>query len=113
MSDRERWIVYPLLFLALGTALRDKITQSIEVDVIRCKQILVDDVRSKQILVGDDERQPKIVLGSNDAGGLVTVVDAAGELTLALGHIEGLSGLLAGAEGKLIQWVPAFGRPAN
>ena len=24
MSDRERWIVYPLLFLAIGMSLRDK-----------------------------------------------------------------------------------------
>ena len=28
MSTRERWIVYPLLFLALGTALRDKFWDS-------------------------------------------------------------------------------------
>ena len=25
MSERERWIVYPLLFFALGAALRDKL----------------------------------------------------------------------------------------
>ena len=25
MTERERWIVYPLLFLALGAALRDKL----------------------------------------------------------------------------------------
>ena len=26
MTERERWIVYPLLFLALGAALRDKLS---------------------------------------------------------------------------------------
>ncbi len=102
MSDRERWIIYPLLFLALGTALRDKLTQSIEVDRILCKQLVVV----------DGQRTPKIVLDSNDAGGLVRVIDAPGELTLALGHIDRVSGLLAGVDGKLIQWVPPFVRPA-
>jgi hypothetical protein len=28
MTDRERWIVYPLIFLTLGIALRDKITRT-------------------------------------------------------------------------------------
>src|SRR5690349_262869 len=28
MSDRDRWIVYPLLFLALGISLHDKIVPS-------------------------------------------------------------------------------------
>ena len=27
MTERERWIVYPLLFLALGAALRDKLSE--------------------------------------------------------------------------------------
>ena len=30
MSERERWVVYPLLFLALGVALRDKINRFFE-----------------------------------------------------------------------------------
>jgi len=31
MSTRERWIVYPLLFLALGAALRDKLIGKVEI----------------------------------------------------------------------------------
>ena len=100
MSDRERWIIYPLLFLALGAALRDKLTQAVEVDRIKCKQFVVV----------DRQGIPKIVLDTNDTGGLVRVIDNPGKLTLALGHIDRFSGLLAGVEGKLIQWLPPFVR---
>jgi hypothetical protein len=48
MSTRERWIVYPLLFLTLGIALRDKVvppvhrivfSQEIRAGNIRCSGI--------------------------------------------------------------------------
>lgn len=43
MSDRERWIVYPLIFLALGVALRDKITRTIDhVELIDGEAVQVD-----------------------------------------------------------------------
>ncbi len=41
MSTRERWIVYPLLFLALGIELRDK--------MVPCSQIQTAEVMAKQI----------------------------------------------------------------
>jgi hypothetical protein len=49
MSTRERWIVYPLLFLTLGIVMRDKIiphrnlqVQGIAAEQIRCNQLQVD-----------------------------------------------------------------------
>ena len=51
MTTRERWIVYPLLFLSLGIALRDKVippmhttsfnvtAHEIEADSIRCNKL--------------------------------------------------------------------------
>ena len=51
MTTRERWIVYPLLFLSLGIALRDKVippmhttsfavtAHKIEADTIRCNTL--------------------------------------------------------------------------
>ena len=46
MSERERWIVYPLLFLALGAALRDKLfdrttSKSITSKSIVCQELTV------------------------------------------------------------------------
>jgi hypothetical protein len=43
MSERERWIVYPLLFLALGAALRDKLVDRTMTKSIVCQELLVVD----------------------------------------------------------------------
>jgi hypothetical protein len=41
MTERERWIVYPLLFLSLGAALRDKLSEKTISKVILCQELLV------------------------------------------------------------------------
>jgi hypothetical protein len=41
MSERERWIVYPLLFLALGAALRDKLSDRTTTKSIVCQELTV------------------------------------------------------------------------
>ncbi len=43
MTERERWIVYPLLFLALGAALRDKLADSTTTKRIVCQELTVVD----------------------------------------------------------------------
>jgi hypothetical protein len=43
MSERERWIVYPLLFLALGAALRDKLFDRTTSKSIVCEELTVVD----------------------------------------------------------------------
>jgi hypothetical protein len=53
MSTRERWIVYPLLFLTLGIALRDKIVrpaatvpEELTAKLIHCGELRVDNTVS-------------------------------------------------------------------
>src|SRR5262245_53767884 len=41
MTERERWIVYPLLFLALGAALRDKLSEHTKTKTIECQELVV------------------------------------------------------------------------
>lgn len=41
MSDRERWIVYPLLFLAIGASLRDKLFDRTMSKTIGCQELIV------------------------------------------------------------------------
>lgn len=41
MTERERWIVYPLLFLALGASLRDKLFDLTSSKRIVCQQLVV------------------------------------------------------------------------
>jgi hypothetical protein len=43
MSERERWVVYPLLFLALGAALRDKLFDRTTTRSIVCQELTVVD----------------------------------------------------------------------
>lgn len=43
MTERERWIVYPLLFLALGAALRDKFVDPTVHRSIVCQELTVVD----------------------------------------------------------------------
>lgn len=55
MNDRERWIVYPLLFLALGAALRDKLAKQTSAKQIVCEQLYLVDAegRPKGVLTGE------------------------------------------------------------
>ena len=41
MSERERWVVYPLLFLAFGAALRDKLFDRTITKSIVCQELTV------------------------------------------------------------------------
>ena len=43
MTERERWIVYPLLFLALGAALRDKLVDRTVTKSIVCQELSIVD----------------------------------------------------------------------
>ncbi len=43
MSERERWVVYPLLFLALGAALRDKLVDRTTTKSIVCQELTIVD----------------------------------------------------------------------
>src|SRR6185312_11083483 len=43
MTERERWIVYPLLFLALGAALRDKLIDRTTTKSIVCQELSIVD----------------------------------------------------------------------
>jgi hypothetical protein len=43
MNERERWIVYPLLFLALGAGLRDKLIDRTTSRSIVCQELVVQE----------------------------------------------------------------------
>ena len=46
MSERERWIVYPLIFFALGAAIRDKLTQRVQAKQIACESLHIVDLHN-------------------------------------------------------------------
>jgi hypothetical protein len=79
MNERERWIVYPLLFFALGAALRDKFFQTVSADELKCKQLLCEEV-----VVVDPAKPNRVVakLTSSSRAGAQAGADGFGMLVL-------------------------------
>ena len=85
MNERERWIIYPLLFFALGAALRDKFTQQVTTD-----RVFAGKIQCEEIEVIDSEKPDRIVakLSSNppqrgnpnaDRYGVFLLIDSEGK----------------------------------
>jgi hypothetical protein len=53
MSERERWIVYPLLLFALGAAVRDKLVQRVESKEIRCESLQIVDQQDPDVTLAE------------------------------------------------------------
>ena len=68
MSDRERWIVYPILFFAVSLGLRNNggFRGTVDFETIECSNLLV---RSPDGL-------PKVQVDTNGSGGRVSVFGA-------------------------------------
>ena len=65
MSSRERWIVYPLLFLALWTSLKSKLTRTLIVDEIRCRTLIAEERPGQS--GSSDEAGNRVIVGHTDA----------------------------------------------
>ena len=74
MSERERWIVYPLLFFALGSALRDKLLQRIESKEIYCESLKIVDPENPARLLAELGSGKEISYDSSQTGGRVGVL---------------------------------------
>ena len=62
MSERERWVVYPLLFLALGASLRDKL-----VDRTTTKRIVCQELRIEDEAIGNQPARTLAMIGRTEA----------------------------------------------
>jgi hypothetical protein len=114
MSDRERWIVYPLLFLAIGLAMRSDIEQQDEghagqADLVRCKAIEVIGPEGKPTVsistsskgdglleMGNAQGDLESRLGANAAGATLQLLDHEGKIYALVGHDGDRVGLFAG-----------------
>lgn len=70
MSDRERWTIYPLLFLALALSLRDRVFPP-RPTALSARQLTI---------VGEDGRPNILLRGSDEAGGasVIELLNAEG-----------------------------------
>ena len=120
MSNRERWVVYPLLFMSLGfsltngiaqqekSALRDGGHESVaEVDHVRCKSLEIVGADDKPRLsmgistsgggllqLGAPDGTVQAQVDSNLSGGLLSLFDHTGKVAVRLGY-EGEQIILA------------------
>jgi hypothetical protein len=85
MSERERWIVYPLLLLTMGIALRDKLGVAKEVHARR--------IICEQLTVSNEDAGPQVVLESTKSGGVVRAISANHTMQLVFGHENNASSL--------------------
>ncbi len=88
MSTRERWIVFPLLFLTLGIALRDKIVpperircKQLQADAVLCGRIQANQAECRALLVEGPNGRPIVAAGAdaNAQAGLIETFTAAGQ----------------------------------
>ena len=91
MSDRERWIVYPLLFMALAVGLRDKLTHTVRADRIECRTLVFSDEQQQPRLALMPEPHPR---GDSAQRGLL-LLDADGRQIAALGPVVQCESLVA------------------
>jgi hypothetical protein len=85
MNERERWIVYPLLFFALGASLRDKFLQRVTTDELFAKHVVCDELsvrdpaKDGRIVARLTSGSPPGAAGQNaDRFGVLALFDSEG-----------------------------------
>ena len=69
MSTRERWTIYPLLFLALGVGLRSKITSTFDIGLLTSRvvkgsqAVITPMVQCEDLMIIGRDNKPRIRLG--------------------------------------------------
>ncbi len=89
MSNRERWIVYPLLFFSILLAARD--------DIVPAEKSEFDSVVCRRLFVESPDGRTLILLAAEHDAGSIRIVGPAEAPLLQLGHDGALqaSGLTA------------------
>jgi hypothetical protein len=108
MTTRERWIVYPLLFLTLGIVMRDKFfvprrmtagaihCRELETVGVRCSQVEAGRVQCVEVAVGNSQLGDRglLAVGSDGSGRLVLAGDDGRPVVAAGADPSGREGLV-------------------
>lgn len=114
MTTRERWTVYPLLFLAIGLALRGNGFISHGDGTIRFGAIDAVSIACRELRIDTDEGTPLVHLGRvrGRGGGRIEIRDSLGRDSVAVGtrpdRPEGGVEFFD-AEGRESSWLTATG----
>jgi hypothetical protein len=87
MTSRERWTVYPLLFLALGLAMRAIVVPLGEFDAARVGSLESTRLVCKEIVIENDDGTILVHMGRvvKGGGGRIEIKDKDGIDTIAVG----------------------------
>jgi hypothetical protein len=89
MTDRERWTVYPLLFLALGIAVKDKLPGPVRIDDLHSKAVFC-----RELIVTDQQGKEQVFIAANDNGGYIRTTGNKNDLRTVVGNSELAAGLM-------------------
>ena len=97
MSTRERWIVYPLLFLAIGLGLRSGIYLS---GIEQQNRLDIGMLQCNELRVVDEQGRPRIFIHTDnrDRSGVVDIIGAEGQVITSLRANEFSSALRLGSQ---------------
>jgi len=104
MSNRERWVVYPLLFLAICLGAKDHfpgmqsselITREVKCDVLTAKVIKGESITCNNMQANSAKGEPQIVLGQGKDGGQLVVYGPDEKPAIVLGVIKDAGALEA------------------
>jgi len=108
MSSRERWTVYPLLFLALGLAMRAIVVPQGEFAAARVDDLEATRLVCREIVIESEDGTILVHMGREVklGGGRIEIKDAAGADSVSLG---------TGPESRdgAVEFFDGEGRPAG
>ena len=131
MTSHERWVVYPLLLLTLGIAMRDKIVlprlaaRELKTHAIRCNELDVGTARCGELNVAVAKCRVVSVIGPDgtdgvrlgvipDSGGRLEICGGDGKIVVASGTDQsGGSGMLETFDAEGVLQVRLMSTPAG
>lgn len=108
MTSRERWTVYPLLFLALGLAVRGIAVPQGEFGAARVDALEATRLVCREIVIENDEGAVLVHMGRvvGGGGGRIEIKDAQGIDAIAVGS-------RADDRGGVVEFFDAQGKPTG
>ncbi len=108
MNSRERWTVYPLLFLAIGLAVRAAALPPERVDALAAQVVEAEQLVCRELVVTGTDGTVLVHVGRvvGGGGGRIEIKNAAGVDAIAVG---------TGGEGRAgsVEFFGADGKPAG
>lgn len=89
MTNRERWTVYPLLFLAIGLAVRAGIAPREPFETLRGVRLDADQIICRELVVTGINGVPIVQVGRvrDGGGGRIEIRDAHGVGVIGIGTL--------------------------